>query len=452
VERLLAGKEIKFRLHWFVLLRYLAILALALLPALTRLADLEMSTGWVWPLLAVMALYNTGVLLLIHRVHFVNWRLAAVVLAHVQILVDFGFLTCILHFTGGVESPVLFYYVFHAIISAILLTPREAYLEVSLGVSMVVALVAAEYYGLLPHHSTGILAYGSYQQPGFVASILVFFVTMLLNTVWMTESIAREIRNREYLVRETVQRLQEANEELRRQDRVRSQFVRTVAHDLKDPLVSVQTTLRVVLDGYVGEVPPKVREMVERAEQGAVSLITMIRDMLDLSRMRTGWVENRSTWDVRHLVEVVEGRLKPLADRKQQTLTFTVRPEKLVVNASFDAFEQVLLNLVSNAIKYSPEGTRVHALLVILGRDFLIRVDDEGIGVPQQAQERLFTEFYRAENARRLTRDGTGLGLSIVKVIAEQYRGTVGVVSPYDGRTDGSRFEVRIPREEVHAS
>jgi signal transduction histidine kinase len=450
VDRILAGREIKFRLVWFVTMRYAATMVLMALPLATHVVGLDdFEAGFVWPCAAGLIIYNSAMLWLLNGVRFTNWRRAGVKIAHTQIALDFVFLTAILHYTGGSESPVLFFYVFHAIIASILLTRIEAFVHVAVGTVMVLAVAALEYTGVIEHHALGLMEGAPYQHAPFVLGILGFYTIMMFLTVYMTSSIAREIGVRERIVSEIVSRLQLANAELQKQEKTRIQFVRTVAHDLKEPLASIQSTLRVVLDGYTGEIPDKSRDMIARADRSSKKLIAMIRDMLDLGRMRSGWVGNASTWTARNLGETVEEKLEPLAESRQQTIRREFEPPDLALHASFDAFEQIMLNLISNGIKYSPDHHGVTYRMAHRGDELVIAVEDEGIGISAEDQERLFTEFFRADNARRMTRAGTGLGLSIVRTIIGQYQGSIEVESPYDGREDGTRFIVRIPWSEV---
>ena len=452
MQRILAGREIKFRLLWFVVLRYVATLALALLPLANLVLPAPgLATGFVWPMVVALLVYNTGVLWLINRVHFRRWKRWGLALAHAQVLVDFALLTVLVHFTGGAQSPMLFFFVFHAIIAAILLLAWEAYVDVAVGTLLVTVTALLEYLGVLEYHGLVFTSAAAALDLWSLLLRLVFFGVTMFLSVYITSSIAREIGAREQLVRDAMARLQEANEELRRQEKTRTQFVRTVAHDLKEPLASVQSTLKVVLDGYTGEVNPKARDMIERAERSTSKLIGMIRDMLDLGRMRMGWLGNRTSFPVEQLVKVVDDKLRPLAEAHAQALTYEIEPPTLRVLASFDAFEQVLLNLVSNGLKYSPDGKAVRVRLVHHDGALLLVVADEGIGIPPTARSQLFNEFFRADNAKRLTREGTGLGLSIVKSIVEQYSGAIDVESPYDGRPDGTRFTVRVPWKEVAA-
>ena len=450
VDRILAGREIKFRLVWFVAMRYAATVVLMCLPLATLLVGLDdFETSFVWPAAVGLIIYNSAMLWLLNGVRFNNWRRAGIKIAHTQIALDFMFLTAILHYTGGAESPVLFFYVFHAIIASILLTRAEAFVHVAVGTVMVLTVATLEYTGAIPHHALGLMEGAPYAHAPFVLAILGVYIIMMFLTVYMTSSIAREIGVRERIVSEIVSRLQLANAELQKQEKTRVQFVRTVAHDLKEPLASIQSTLRVVLDGYTGEIPAKSRDMIERADRSSKKLISMIRDMLDLGRMRSGWVGNASTWTARSLGETVEEKLAPLAESRQQTIHREFEPADLTLHASFDAFEQIMLNLVSNGIKYSPDERGVTYRMAHREDELVICVEDEGIGISAQDQERLFTEFFRADNARRMTRSGTGLGLSIVRTIIGQYQGRIEVESPYAGREDGTRFIVRIPWSEV---
>jgi len=449
VERYLVGREFKFRLLWFVALRYLAtaaLVAMALIRPLVPGAIFDPS--FLWWVAAGLAIFNTVVLTVLNRVRFADWRRGALWLAHVQIMADFAFLAAILHHTGGIDSPVLLFFLFHAIIASILLTFREALLHAALGVAFVVLVVVMQDQALWVRHPLFHFDVATTQGVAIVIR-LFFFVSAMVLTVYMTSSIAREIGTREALVRDTVQRLQMANEELRRQEKIRNQFVRTVAHDLKEPLASIQSTLRVVLDGYTGEVNPKARNMIERADKGAGKLIGMIREMLDLGRMRMGWLGNRTTWPVTRLFQLVDDKLRPQADQHGQTVGYVVAPPDLELHASLDAFEQVLLNLVSNGLKYSEPGSPVRSRVERREGTLTLSVEDEGIGIPEGARDQLFSEFFRADNARRLSREGTGLGLSIVKSIIEQHGGSIDVESPYGSVAHGTRVTARFPMKEL---
>jgi signal transduction histidine kinase len=226
-------------------------------------------------------------------------------------------------------------------------------------------------------------------------------------------------------------------------DRAKSQFVLTVTHELRSPVATVQSLLRVISGGYAGEVSPKQKELVERAERRAVFLQQLIDDLLDLAAGKAERLaETPHAVVINPLANKVINQLRPVAEGKAQDLRVYTPHEQLAVLATEEGLERILANLVGNAIKYTPEGGRVEVTLEGTANEARIVVADNGIGIPAEAIPSLFQEFFRAENAKAIEREGTGLGLSIVKSLVERYGGRVTVSSAIG---QGSTFTVTLP-------
>lgn len=423
-HRILVGRELKYRIVWLVYLRYAAVASI-LVAVYGAKAILGISVPQLPVLVttAALLLYNGVLHTVVHRVRFSNWYTAGYYIASVQVFTDLVFLTALIHLTGGIDNPLVFFYVFHGIIAAILLSRRAAFLQATAAVALLATMVILEHLGILPHvHLAGFDAH--VEGLPATAAILSTVATTLYLAVYMTLSLSRELRARE-------ERCLDANEQLHEQDRLKSEYVRLIAHDLKEPLAAIASTLRVALDGYAGELPPKARELVERAEDRTLALIRLIREMLDLSRMRSQADLERAHFPFRDMVAAVVQELEPNAVKKGQTLELSLPSDPFLVLANRMALEQVFQNLVGNAIKYTPEGGRVYVQLRDTGAALEARVGDSGIGIPKEALPRVFDEFYRAPNAKRLTREGTGLGLAFVRAIVTAYDGKVRVESPW---------------------
>ncbi len=234
-----------------------------------------------------------------------------------------------------------------------------------------------------------------------------------------------------------------AYQKLEQIDRAKSQFVLTVTHELRSPVATVQSLLRVIASGYAGEISEKQKELIARAERRAVVLQQLIDDLLDLAAGKAEHLaESPHPVVINPLVDKVVNQLRPVADEKAQELRVGVAAEALTVVATAEGIERILVNLVGNAIKYTPRGGRVEVVLERLDGEARLTVRDTGIGIPQEAQAHLFEEFFRAENAKAVEREGTGLGLSIVKSLVDRYGGRIGVESAVG---KGTTFTVFLP-------
>jgi len=227
---------------------------------------------------------------------------------------------------------------------------------------------------------------------------------------------------------------------LKELDRIKSDFISIVSHDLRTPL----TTIR----GYV-ELLPRVgslndvqRQFVERIERSTMSIVELIADLLDVSRIEAGLDKEMEPTDLTRIVREVSALLRSTAEAKRQTLIVDASPLPHILGHG-RRLEQVVANLIGNAIKYTPEGGRIEVSLREDGEFAVLRVRDTGIGITPEDQARIFDKFYRVETDATLAIAGTGLGLSIVKSIVEKHKGRVWVDSEPGV---GSVFTVVLPK------
>lgn len=227
----------------------------------------------------------------------------------------------------------------------------------------------------------------------------------------------------------------------------RSRFMLRIAHDLRAPLAAIVSMSELLRGEYKGQLGPEQADCVARIDRRARSMLDMLNELLVLARSRS----RRTTLELRPVdAGGLAGRiLRAFGDaarQKGQKLEVSVVPGTPPIAGDEKTLEEMLDNLVSNAIKYTPEGGEVAVRFAPEGIGLVrIEVRDSGIGIPKEDQARLFSEFFRAENARRLESLGTGLGLAIVKEMVAAHGGTIEVDSE-PGR--GSVFTVRLPRAE----
>jgi len=225
---------------------------------------------------------------------------------------------------------------------------------------------------------------------------------------------------------------------------MKNDFVAQASHELRTPLSSIRGYIEMLLDGEAGDESTR-REFYESIQNEANRLNRLVDNMLNISRIEAGLIQAHwETVDLSTLAEEVASVTRTQATAKEQQLT--TRHDQLCyqVEGDRDLLFQVIMNLVSNAIKYSPEGSRitVNVDLADCNRSVLVSVNDTGLGIPEESIPKLFDKFYRVGSFSRVAK-GTGLGLSLVKQIVEGvHRGEIGVESEMGM---GSRFWFSIP-------
>lgn len=228
--------------------------------------------------------------------------------------------------------------------------------------------------------------------------------------------------------------------EVRRLESMRRDFVSGVGHELKTPLTVIQACTETLLDGAVDD-PGAARRFLIQIEEQSERLLELILGMLQLSRLESGQqVFESLPVDLREVAERVVSSVRTIADGKQISLTIEGEPE-LFVLGDYQAIRTILGNLVDNAIKYTPEKGAVRVELIAETNVHVARVVDNGLGIPEKDQHRVFERFYRVDADRNRERGGTGLGLAIVKHLCQAMNAEVSLKS----RTNvGSSIEVRF--------
>ncbi len=218
-----------------------------------------------------------------------------------------------------------------------------------------------------------------------------------------------------------------------------SDLVATVSHEIRSPLTSVKGFTRTMLSKWDRFSDEQKRTMLETVNEDADRVTRLLTELLDVSRIDAGRVQlHRSSIDVGALVERVVDRARHRPEGLQRTITSTLDDAVPRIHADPDKVEQMVTNLVDNALKYAPDGA-VTVRLVRDGRDVELTVSDEGAGIPAEQRRFIFEKFGRGRGQRRA---GTGLGLYITRGLARAHGGQVWCDSD-DG--EGATFHVRLP-------
>jgi signal transduction histidine kinase len=229
--------------------------------------------------------------------------------------------------------------------------------------------------------------------------------------------------------------------------KLKSEFVSTVSHDLRSPLSTVLSLLD-VLD-QVGSLNEQQQDFVTGAKQEVIRLIDLTAELLDLGHLEAGMDMEMEPCDMRDIVtESMENWHLQIADQRH-ALEIDLPPEPLFVRGNTKRLRQVVDNLISNAVKYTPAGGRIAVHMTREGKEIILRVQDSGIGIALQDQPYVFDHFFRVRNEQTRGIAGTGLGLAIVKSIVERHGGRVWVESEIG---KGSTFGVALPMEAYYSS
>ena len=246
-------------------------------------------------------------------------------------------------------------------------------------------------------------------------------------------------------IEQQAEELKRAKEEMERLNEFKSEFIWTVAHELRSPVGGAQSLLRTLVRGLAGELTDNQRQILGRVESRLDELLELINDLLALATAQTvGKDEPLVPVSLHSVLQKVIERVSPLANNKQIDLSFEMPTYDLHVWGTHDGLGKVFSNLIGNAVKYTPEGGNVRIVVTenaSNSRQVEVTVTDTGIGIPEDDLPLIWEDFFRASNAKAAEIQGTGLGLSIVKDLVKRFEGDIQVKSQTG---QGTTFTVRL--------
>lgn len=241
--------------------------------------------------------------------------------------------------------------------------------------------------------------------------------------------------------------LEASHRRLQELDRVKSDFLLNVSHELRTPLTAIKGSVDNMLDGITGPLSEAQQRYLMRIQANADRLVRMINDLLDLARIEEGRVQVIPTYfSLSGLTSELLDTLRPVASEEGLALQLADGADPLIVYADRDKVGQVLMNLLGNAIKFTPSGGIVNVELEEEEEEpfAIVRVSDTGDGIPPEELPHIFDKFYQVQLGRQAKAKGTGLGLSIVKSLVELQGGSIRARSQVD---HGSTFTFTLPRQ-----
>lgn len=219
-------------------------------------------------------------------------------------------------------------------------------------------------------------------------------------------------------------------------------FLSTLSHELANPLAPLVNAARIIRQSAspTGEVEFALR-VIERQTQ---LLRTLVTDLLEFSRVGAGKIELKPTrCSVQEIVEAAANDCRPMMDERRHTLQLLMPPGPILLDADRERLHQVVVNLITNAAKYTHPGGRISVKATVEGHEAVIRIEDTGVGIAHDMLPRIFDLFTQVEETRPMSLGGMGIGLALVKELVSLHGGTVQVLS--EGRGKGSEFTIRLP-------
>ncbi len=416
-----------------ITLRWAAGLSILLATAVARWAlGIELPAGALLATGAAVLAYNVALAVEARRPDRAAASVARALWS--QIALDWLAMTAVVHFTGGIASPALIYFIIHVALAATVLPPRQARVMALLSAVIVAGLAALEAIGALPHVTLPDIGLGGdlYQNGTYLLAALFFFTTTALTLSELVSRQAEDLRRREA-------RIRALNEE-------RAAFTRAATHELRAPVAASLALVRSIEQGYVDDdLSPMQSVIIQRVSERLDGLRELIDDLLDFAASREVSLAAQppEPVDLGAALDVAIDRERPIAEEKDVALHTSDCPAVTVL-AGDPGLSMVLGNLLNNAIKYTPAGGDVTVQVAVdqpSGQATVV-VRDTGIGIPADELPRIFDEFYRASNAKSARIVGTGIGLAAVRAMVEHYQGTIALNS-VEGQ--GTTVTVRLP-------
>lgn len=268
-------------------------------------------------------------------------------------------------------------------------------------------------------------------------SILADQISQAIKNAKLFEEVYRTSQSLESKVQERTRELTATLEELKRISSAKSEFVSAVSHELRTPLTSIKGYASLLMAGKMGEIPANVHDRLDKINKHSDSLVRFINELLDISRIESGRVAmQRSPQNLAPLVEGTRDLLTPQMKEKNIHFLAELPAELPQVFIDPTQIERVFINLIGNAVKFTPENGRITVHAVTDEDSVTVGVSDTGIGMKPEEIASLFSEFYRAENVINQNVKGSGLGLVLAKKIIEAHGGRIWVTSvPGEGTT-----------------
>ena len=439
ISRFSTPESVRQRSLWFIRLRWMAVVTAFFSATIAKLVILEFDLLSIYLSIGILALVNLVYLLYYGR-NLVGSIQRESFIVKIQMFTDLLLLTVMIHYSGGIENPQIFLYFFHVIIASLMFKGRQVYLIAGFAILLftgeVILSSEALVYGRLKILENHYL----FRDPAepfvwqYVLFVLASFWFAILVVAFVASSMMERYRRvRDKLVHKQLQLIDT--------DKEKMQFFRFVTHELKSPIVTIQSAIDTVLSLTHDCMDERCRELLVRSRDRSQQLIDMVKDLSEITQGTMPKSMEPQKINIAEMIQMVASA-ELSGNPKNIDLQLDLPSGGFESETYPNLLEKVLINLVSNAIRYSHDNGQVRVSLKIHGASYIITVADQGIGIRIEDQQKIFSEFYRSPEAKQFTKIGTGLGMSIVQRFVKKLNGEITVDSEIN---KGSTFKVELP-------
>ena len=412
---------------WFIRIRWIAVTVLIVSSLVVKhLLNISIQEESIYIISAILLSLNVFHRIILQRIKKERSEKAIKKIKreiHFQIVTDLILLTIILHYSGGIENPLVLFYFFHMIIASSIFSTLQSYVYAVFTVILAASLALLECYAVIPHYPLeGFVSHDLYSNilyvygTGFVfacTSILVVFLSHMI--------IYRSIKSEETYVK--------TNIELENKDKLKNEYVLRVTHDIKGHIAAILSCLDVVRSKSTGHLNEIQEEFTSRAYERTGLLSGFIKDLLNLTKKR---LKHDNEIEEFSLPDLINKVVKPILMLfKDKSIDFNLYIDKSIglITGNPYTIEELYSNLLLNSVKYTPPKGRIELTVKSHNNYLITEISDSGIGIPKEDLPKVFDEFYRASNVPKDIKTGSGLGLSIAKQIVEDHKGKIWVSS-----------------------
>lgn len=455
--------EIRKRNRWLIILRYGAVilltaLTIGILILQTIFPKFHINTIQLWIIAGTILIYNV----LFHQLwvylsnkrkwylqkksEYIDKGFHSLHFSLMQICFDLLALLLFIYYTGGVETPLFVFFIFHIIIGSLFLPGDIIAILVTIVIGISISGALLELNGIIPHYPiSGFLETPLYNNNVYLIFFFGIFGIALYLSVYLANSIAKTLYQRE-------RSLTAAYDELENAEKSKSRYVQAVVHDLKTPIAATLTYLDMILEGNLGEVPKTIMRPIERSKIRLSNAIQTINDILHISQIKLeSGLESITKVNLIEIFDEIHREILFLIENKGIIYSFIAEDgEELNIISDPKLLKLALSNLLSNAYKYTESGGIIEIKVNETKDNIVISVADTGIGIPENELNKIFNPFYRTSISKSKGIEGSGLGLSMVAEIVEKFNGKVEAKSPsylsISADSPGAEFIITLPK------
>jgi signal transduction histidine kinase len=434
--------------NWFIKLRFIAFVSLInFILAIKYFFRFDLTDIQLYSFIIVTGFilaYNIFFDRIKDQITNINSKITPIHFSLLQILLDLLSLSILVYFTGGIETPLFMFFIFHMIIGSLILPSSIMYFIAGTMIIFFSSFSLLEYYEIIPHQNVvGLYKYELYNDLNFVIGFLFSFSFVVFVSIFLTSKIVHDLYSRESQLKLALDDLHSAEES-------KQKYIIAVVHELKSPIAAMISNIELITGNYLGEVPNKIMDKALRAKEMGIEAISNINSILHVSRFKLLNKIHKEEISLERLFASIINKYQDTASRKNIKVRIKSNDSIDKINADEILLDLAFSNIIGNSIKYTPENGNIEVEYKRMNDFILITCSDDGIGIPKNELENIFEEYYRASNAKQNKIEGTGTGLNIVKQIIDKHNGIIAVDSPSklsSQNRPGVVFTVKLPIE-----